>query len=127
MARIVKPTDAPVLKLPGRQSRELASGKLGAQSTTMRMVRIAPNLPARGPHVHHGFEEIIHVLEGQGLFRTDDDAIPVTSGDTILVPADERHATENVGTGELVLICAFPVSDIVPETREFADWITNND
>ncbi len=46
----------------------------------------------------------------------------ISVGDTILVPAGERHATYNTGTDVLRLMCFFPVSDIRPVTVEFPSW-----
>lgn len=118
MATIVRAGKGKSLYLPGRASTEIAGGA----STTVRLVEIGPGPPTRGPHVHEGFEEVIHVLEGEGRFRTDTGAQRIGPGDTLIVPPGERHATENAGTTPLRLICAFPVADIRPGTREFERW-----
>ncbi len=117
MATKVKAADCARHDAPGRAAAEVTGG-----ATTMWMVEIAPGPSDRGPHVHDDFEEIIHVLAGEGLFRTDGAVIPVGPGDTIVVPAGERHATENVGGGPLRLVCAFPVPDIGPGTRTYEGW-----
>lgn len=118
MARVVRAGTGRRLDLPGRVSTEIAGGA----ATTVRLVEIAPGLTTRGPHAHEDFEEVIHVLEGQGRFRTDAGSHEVGPGDTVIVPPGERHATENTGDGPLKLICAFPVPDIRPGTREFDIW-----
>jgi mannose-6-phosphate isomerase-like protein (cupin superfamily) len=43
---------------------------------------------------------------------------PLSTGDTILIPAGERHVTRNTGTVPLVLLCFFPVADITKRTEE---------
>ena len=125
MAKVIALTDARAMDLPGRLSREIVGASGGATSSTIRLVEIEPDKPGvarRGPHVHHGFEECIHVLAGEGMTRTDDGEYPVQAGDTVLVPAGERHATYNTGPGVLRLLCFFPVSDIRPATVEFPSW-----
>ena len=129
VVRIAK-NDAKLLDLPGRQSREVVAESAGAVASTFRIVDIAPQSggPLRGPHVHDGFEEIIHIISGSGVIRTDANELAVSAGDTLLVPSGERHATSNTGPENLRLLCFFPVADIRPGTREFADWsIGDND
>ena len=122
MARIVRQGEARVLDLPGRIATEVASAATGASSSTVRLVEIAPGTTSRGPHLHDGFEEVIHVLEGKGMLRTDGGDHPLAPGDTALVPSGERHQTVNVGNATLALVCVFPVADIRPGTREFESW-----
>ena len=47
-------------------------------------------------HRHPGQEEVILVLEGEGITRTDDGDKPIRAGDFVFVPADTDHATINV-------------------------------
>jgi uncharacterized cupin superfamily protein len=125
MARVIALKDAAAMDLPGRRAREIVGARTGARSSTVRLVEIEPDRPGtkrRGPHVHHGFEECIHVLAGEGVTRTDEGEHAVGVGDTVLVPADQRHATYNTGSGVLRLLCFFPVSDIKPGTVEFPSW-----
>jgi len=125
MAKLVPLSDAREMNLPGRRSREVVGATAGAASSTVRLVEIEPDKPgakARGPHVHLEFEECIHVLTGEGVTRTESGEYPVRAGDTVLVPAGERHATYNTGSDVLRLICFFPVNDIGPGTVEFPSW-----
>lgn len=114
------------LSLPGRASTEVVGAPEGAAST-LRIVEIAPetpDAPRRGPHVHDGFEEVIHVAAGTGVMQTDGGELPLKPGDTVLVHPGERHATYNTGAEPLRLVCFFPVPDIRPGTREFPGWDT---
>ena len=125
MARLFKGGEAKTLALPGRVSREIVSGERGSQNVSFRIVRIEP--PAaretpRGPHVHHGFEECIYALSGQGMTETESGIFALRAGDTLLVPAGELHVTRNTGTEPLVLLCFFPVGEIASGTREFPNW-----
>lgn len=125
MASVFTPADGRRLELPGRASRQIVSGECGALQVTFRVVEIAPTRPddpQRGPHVHHGFEECIHVQSGRGVTETESGPREVSAGDTILVPAGELHVTRNTGEIPLVLLCFFPVAEIAAGTREFPSW-----
>jgi mannose-6-phosphate isomerase-like protein (cupin superfamily) len=123
MARVVTPDQAKRLGLPGRTSFELVSGEMGAVNASVRLVEIPVPLAGeepRGPHVHHGFEECMYVLAGEGCTLTASGAHPVRQGDTILVPADEPHVTRNTGSIPLVLLCFFPSPDVAKSTENLS-------
>ena len=121
MARVVTPDQAKRLGLAGRASFEIVSGEMGARNASVRLVEIPvprEGEEPRGPHVHHGFEECMYVLAGEGRTLTPSGAHPVRQGDTILVPADEPHVTRNTGTVPLVLLCFFPTPDVAKSTED---------
>ncbi|HEY2230421.1 MAG TPA: cupin domain-containing protein [Xanthobacteraceae bacterium] len=123
MARVVTPDQATRLGLPGRTSFELVSGEMGAVNASVRLVEIPVPLAGeepRGPHVHHGFEECMYVLAGEGCTLTASGTHPVRQGDTILVPADEPHVTRNTGSIPLVLLCFFPSPDVAKSTENLS-------
>jgi quercetin dioxygenase-like cupin family protein len=123
MARVFGKADGKRLVLPGRISHEIVCGEAGARGVTVRLVEIPPAKPgegARGPHVHHGFEECIHVLAGQGVAHCGGREHQLEPGDTLLVPAGEKHKTICTGSKPLMLVCFFPVPDIRPGTEEFS-------
>lgn len=121
MARVVTASEAKSLGLPGRKSLELVSGEMGARAVTLRLVEIpVPRAgeQLRGPHRHDGFEECIYVVSGQGVTHADSGEHPLEAGDAILVPPGESHVTRNTGTEPLVLLCFFPVADVVAGTAD---------
>jgi mannose-6-phosphate isomerase-like protein (cupin superfamily) len=125
MATLFREGDAKPLALPGRVAREVVSGSLGAKKVSLRLVEIASARPGekpRGPHVHRTFEEAIHVLSGEGVTETESGRFSLRAGDTLLVPAGERHVTHNTGKDPLKLICFFPVGDVASGTEEFSGW-----
>jgi len=102
--------DAVELDLPGRRSREIVSGASGADST-LRLVDIAvpePGAKPRAPHWHPDSEEVIHVLDGEGVTWVDGAEFPMHPGDTIRIAPNERHVTRNTGDRTLKLLCFFP-------------------
>lgn len=122
MAVVVPLADARLLSLPGRVSREIIGASTGARSVAVRHVTIepeGPGGPGRGKHVHDGFEEVMIIVSGEGVTECDSGRLPVKPGDTILMPAGERHATRNTGSEPLVMLCFFPIVDVAAGTREF--------
>jgi mannose-6-phosphate isomerase-like protein (cupin superfamily) len=121
MARLVTPDQAKRLDLPGRTSFEIISGQMGARNASVRMVEIPvarPGEPLRGPHVHHGFEECIYVLAGEGRMVTSSGSQAIRAGDTVLIPAEEPHVTRNTGALTLLLVCFFPTADVASATED---------
>lgn len=113
MVRIIRSGEARDLGLPGRRSLEIVSSRTGSESLTLRLVEI-PVAQAgeadRSMHRHRDFEECIYVLEGEGVFHTEDGEDPVSAGDAVLVPRDQWHVTRNTGDSPLRLLCFFPES-----------------
>jgi quercetin dioxygenase-like cupin family protein len=123
MARVFTQGEAKRLGLPGRNSIELLSAEKGTQSVTLRLVEIPiaeAGSPERAPHAHSNFEECIFVLSGHGITHADSGEYPLGPGDTIWIPAGEKHYTRNCGDGALRLLCFFPVGDVSSATRESA-------
>lgn len=121
MARVFTQAEAKQLGLPGRKALEIVSGERGARTVTLRLAEIPVSRPGetpRGPHQHFDFEECIYVLSGFGTTFADSGEFPLKPGDTLLMPAGEKHVTRNTGTEPLLLLCFFPVSDISKGTGE---------
>lgn len=121
MARVFTQAEAKRLGLPGRTSLEIVSGELGSRMITLRLAEIPvpqPGEAPRGWHQHYDFEECIFVLSGEGTTYADSGEYPLKPGDTILMPAGEKHVTRNTGKTPLRLLCFFPVGDITQGTLE---------
>jgi len=90
----------------------------------VRIATVAVPQPGakRGPHLHDGFEEVIYVLSGTGTTHAESGEIPIKPGDLVLIPAGEKHMTQNTGDVPLVLLCFFPVPDVSKGTTEFASF-----
>jgi mannose-6-phosphate isomerase-like protein (cupin superfamily) len=121
MARVVAPDQGKRLGLAGRVSLEMVSGAMGSRNASVRLVDIpvaGAGEALRGPHVHHGFEECIYVLAGEGRMVTSSGAHAIRAGDTVLVPAEEPHVTRNTGAVPLKLVCFFPTPDVAKSTED---------
>jgi quercetin dioxygenase-like cupin family protein len=121
MARLFKQGERKELGLPGRKAMEIVSGERGARGVTLRLVEIPavkPGEPPRAAHQHSEFEECIYTLSGQGTTFADSGEYEMRPGDTLLVPAGEKHVTRNTGSEPLVLLCFFPVADVAAASEE---------
>jgi mannose-6-phosphate isomerase-like protein (cupin superfamily) len=124
MARLLPQSGGKRMGLPGRAAIEMVSGEIGSR-VTFRIVEIPvprADETLRGPHLHHGYEECIYVLKGQGRTLSESGAFDVKAGDVVLVPPEEKHVTRNTGGEPLVLLCFFPTPDIVGSTENFPDF-----
>ena len=124
MARKLTQAEGKRLGLPGRESLEMVSGEIGSH-LTFRVVEIpVPKTgeALRGPHLHHGYEECIYVLKGEGRTLSESGELTVKAGDVVLVPPEEKHVTRNIGKEPLVLLCFFPTPDIAGTTETFPDF-----
>jgi quercetin dioxygenase-like cupin family protein len=121
MARLFKQGEAKELGLPGRKAMEIVSGERGARGVTLRLVEI-PVVKSgdalRAAHQHSEFEECIYTLSGRGTTFADSGEYEMRPGDTLLMPAGEKHVTRNTGNETLVLLCFFPVADVAGATQE---------
>jgi mannose-6-phosphate isomerase-like protein (cupin superfamily) len=121
MAKLFKLADATQLGLPGRKALEIVSGDRGSRSMTLRLAEIPvaqPGESSRTAHSHSDFEECIYVLAGQGTTFADSGEYGLQPGDTLLMPAGEKHVTRNTGKEPLLLLCFFPVPDVRSGTQE---------
>jgi mannose-6-phosphate isomerase-like protein (cupin superfamily) len=124
MARLLRQADGKRLGLPGLSSLEMVSGEIGSR-VTFRIVEIPvpkPDEALRGPHLHHGYEECIYVLKGEGRTLCESGELPLKAGDLVLVPPEEKHVTRNTGKEPLILLCFFPTPDVTATTENFSGF-----
>ena len=63
--------------------------------------------PGRAPDHFHLYEEVICILDGQGIMHAGASSTPVAQGSCIFLPIRQRHCLENTGSGELRLLGVF--------------------
>ena len=47
-------------------------------------------------HAHPGQEEVIYILDGEGISRTEEGDEPLQPGAFVFIPANMKHATLNI-------------------------------
>jgi len=83
----------------------------GAKNITFNYAKFDPGV-AFTQHVHDESEDLIFVLEGDGVIRLDDKEFPIEPGDVILVSAGEFHGTVAGPNGLTCVSCQAP-----PDTK----------
>jgi mannose-6-phosphate isomerase-like protein (cupin superfamily) len=70
---------------------------------------LAPGV-SEGKHIHAGdenYEETYYFIQGEGMMWIDDEEVPVTAGDAVLVPPGVDHGFQNTGRIPLKLVLLF--------------------
>jgi quercetin dioxygenase-like cupin family protein len=79
----------------GRTKNLFGPENVGAKYLRINITEYAPGTTHQ-LHRHPGQEEVIYVLEGEGITRTDEGDQPIGPGAFVFVPANTDHATINV-------------------------------
>jgi quercetin dioxygenase-like cupin family protein len=96
------------LEFPGRTLTVLISPDHGSEHMTVAISKV----PSGGMlpwHLHETSEEIIYVIQGEGLALHESLKDPVTifPGMTLYMPKGKKHCIQNKGRNEMRLCCAF--------------------
>lgn len=115
-------TDTYVTK-DGSLIRELIHPSRHGPDVTMSLAEaIVPQEKETFLHLHHTFQEIYHVLDGEGEMSLGKETFPVKTGDSVLIPAGTPHKVRNCGIVPLrILCCCAP-----PYTHEETELIESN-
>ena len=102
--------------LPGGENAETFDGHAhGAQVSFF----LSHNGPGTGPGLHtHPYEETFIVRGGRVRFQVGEDAVEVTAGHMVVVPAGTPHGFESLGPEPLDQISIHPVA------RMQTTWLT---
>jgi mannose-6-phosphate isomerase-like protein (cupin superfamily) len=87
-----------------REFRIVADPASGLRSAT-HFVGYIP--PLRAPDHFHTYDEVIYVLDGEGLMHVDGAHHPLAAGSSIQLPARTVHCLENTGEGVMRLVAVF--------------------
>ena len=63
--------------------------------------------PGRAPAHHHTYDEVVHVLAGQGVVHLGEAETPIGPGSSIYLPPLQPHCLENTGTEPLRVLGVF--------------------
>jgi (S)-ureidoglycine aminohydrolase len=115
--RTVRYADRPTLPASGdREFRYLADEEVGSRDVTQFLGVIAPG---RAPDHSHVYDEVIYVLEGEGVLHIDGRASPIEAGSCIHLPPLVEHCLENSGTGPMRVLGVFhPAGDPASRASE---------
>jgi mannose-6-phosphate isomerase-like protein (cupin superfamily) len=114
--RTVRYADRPTLPASGdREFRYLVTEEAGCRDLTQFFGVIAPG---RAPEHSHVYDEVIYVLEGEGVMHTAGQDEPVSAGSCIHIPPLLVHSLENSGASPMRIVAVFhPAGD--PASRAY--------
>jgi len=114
--RTVRYDDQPALPASGdREFRYLVTDEVGCTELTQFFGIIAPG---RAPEHSHVYDEVIYVLEGEGMLHIDESHEPVGAGTCIHLPPLKNHSLENSGEAPMRIVAVFhPAGD--PASRAY--------
>jgi mannose-6-phosphate isomerase-like protein (cupin superfamily) len=81
-----------------------ATPEVGCGSVT-QFVGLVP--PGRAPDHFHRYDEVIYILEGEGVLEVGGEQAPLRPGTCIHLPRTLVHCLSNTGVGELRLLGVF--------------------
>jgi quercetin dioxygenase-like cupin family protein len=114
--RTVRLADQPLLTASGdREFRYLVTEEVGCRDMTQFFGVIAPG---RAPDHSHVYDEVIYVLEGEGVLHGGGEDKPVSAGSCIHLPPFFVHSLENSGDAPMRIVAVFhPAGD--PASRAY--------
>ncbi|MCE2915055.1 MAG: cupin domain-containing protein [Rubrivivax sp.] len=72
-------------------------------------------------HLHHAQEELFVVLDGEGTLRVDDESIPISRGDVMVLPAGREYPHQILNTSQAPLKYLSISTRQSPEVCEYPD------
>jgi mannose-6-phosphate isomerase-like protein (cupin superfamily) len=108
--RTVRHADRPTLPAGSeRRFRYLADEEVGSHDVTQFLGVIDPS---RAPDHGHVYDEVIYVVEGEGMLHLDGTSTPIGPGSCIHLPPRVEHCLENEGLGPMRVLGVFhPAGD----------------
>jgi mannose-6-phosphate isomerase-like protein (cupin superfamily) len=115
----VRYADQPALPAsPNREFRFLVDKDLGCRDVT-QFVGVIP--PGRAGMHSHVYDEVVYVIEGEGVLHIGGDETPIGRGSCIHLPPLVEHCLENTGANEMrVLGVFYPQGDPASRASEQA-------
>jgi len=93
---VVREVDTEFIAVEWGQTKSIIGPEnVGAKYLRVGITEYAPGTEHK-LHKHPSQEEVIFVLEGEGITRTKDGDKPINVGAFVFVPADTDHATINI-------------------------------
>jgi mannose-6-phosphate isomerase-like protein (cupin superfamily) len=101
---------------PNREFRYLVDHDIGCHDVT-QFLGVIP--PGRAPSHSHTYDEVIYVLEGEGVLHLDGGQAPIGAGTCIHLPPLVEHCLENSGSADMRVLGVFhPAGDPASRASE---------
>ncbi|MDQ3992976.1 MAG: cupin domain-containing protein [Actinomycetota bacterium] len=101
---------------PNREFRYLVDSDLGCRDAT-QFVGLIP--PGRAPLHSHTYDEVLYVVEGEGVLHVGDTERPLAPGSCLHLPPLMEHSLENTGETSMRVLGVFhPAGDPASRASE---------
>jgi len=108
--KIIKMTEGRPFDMGLGDTRNVIGPHTGAKQITFNYAKFGPR-QAFKQHIHAESEDVILVLEGDGVIKIDDTEHPIEPGDVIHISAGEYHGTISGPDGMTVISCQAPIDE----------------
>jgi quercetin dioxygenase-like cupin family protein len=124
--KVINPQDLPPEAWrPGVETRMRVSARNGAARLCIFEQWVAPGTGA--PTHSHPVEEVLTVLDGEADMWIDEEHMIVSTGQSLIVPAQRKHGFRNSGSATLHVhaVLASPIFEMTPEgtTETVRRWV----
>ena len=124
---IIQLAEVPVEKINAPEGsafggqRQRVGAQIGARKLGYSFFSVPPGKAAFPYHTHSGNEEMIYVIDGDGILRFGKEEIAVTAGSVIACPPGGEYAHQliNTGRGELRYLVVSTME--YPDLSEYPD------
>lgn len=124
---VIQLSEVPVEKINAPEDsafggqRQRVGAQLGACKLGYSFFNVPPGKAAFPYHTHSGNEEMIYIIDGEGVLRFGKEEIAVTAGNVIACPpgGDYAHQLINTGQGELHYLVVSTMD--YPDLSEYPD------
>ena len=83
--------------------RQRVGAQIGARKLDYSFFKVPPGKAAFPYHTHSGNEEMIYIIDGEGILRFGKDEIAAASGSVIACPPGSDYAHQLINTGQVEL------------------------
>ena len=94
--------------LPGRLSKVLIGPKtVNSHKLSFGITEMQPKTIQSPPHSHLVEDEVIYVIDGEGVIFSGDESTDIYPGIAMFIPAGVIHCIENKSSRKMKLACCF--------------------
>ena len=124
---VIQLSEVPVEKINAPEDsafggqRQRVGAQIGARKLGYSFFNVPPGKAAFPYHTHSGNEEMIYIVDGEGILRFGKEEIAVTAGSVIACPPGGEYAHQliNTGQGELHYLVVRTMD--YPDLSEYPD------
>jgi len=101
--------------------RQRVGAQIGARKLGYSFFNVPPGKAAFPYHTHSGNEEMIYIIDGEGILRFGKDEIAVKAGSIIACPPGGYYAHQLINTGQAELYYLVVSTMDYPDLSEYPD------